>query len=66
VVGVVTRGDLRRAGLPPAALSLPSCVCCGSTEHVRLDPRSESMALCDSCLERARPPRFFEDVGGGD
>ncbi|MSP60416.1 MAG: CBS domain-containing protein [Myxococcales bacterium] len=66
LLGVVTRGDLRRAGLPDEVLATMTCASCGGREHVRLDPRNEDLALCVECRERARPPEFFEDLGGGD
>jgi hypothetical protein len=64
-LGVVTGGDLRRAGMP-SDLVTPVCVACGIRFHVRLDPETCAAPFCLECLERARPPSPFEDIGVGD
>jgi CBS-domain-containing membrane protein len=66
VLGVVTRGDLRRAGVTLPSPHERVCAACGSERHVRLDPRTGDTSFCLECLERARPPAPFEDVGVGD
>src|SRR5207245_2583559 len=64
--GIVTRGDLRRAGLLLEEVAIPSCVSCGTDHHVRLDPRTEGAAFCLECLERAGSLTADDDVRGGD
>jgi len=66
LLGIVTRGDLRRAGLPSEELSKPACVACGSRHHVKLHPRMEDVPMCHLCLDRSLPPLPWEDLGGGD
>lgn len=59
IYGILTRGDLRRAGL---LRSDPVCVTCGSRHHVRGQ-------FCLECLDAVEPGPFFEhyvDIGGGD
>ena len=65
VLGIVTRGDLRRAGLPPADVAGPVCASCGRDDHVRLDPRTEATAFCLDCREDAHPSVSDDDVGTG-
>ncbi len=59
IYGILTRGDLRRAGLLRGDLA---CVTCGSRHHVRGQ-------FCLECLDSVEPGPFFEhyvDIGGGD
>lgn len=62
---IVTRADLRRAGLPDgdAPIGPRPCACCGSHRHVRVDERG---ALCDDCRERGAPSVCDKDTGNGD
>jgi hypothetical protein len=62
ILGVVTGGDLRRAGLPEEMAS-PRCGACGTHEHVQGAP---GIALCLDCVERAQPPDEFDELGVGD
>src|SRR5262245_43933899 len=39
LVGIVTRGDLRKAGFPAEEVADPVCAACGSHHHVKLHPR---------------------------
>jgi hypothetical protein len=64
LVGVVTSGDLRRAGLPADWVS-PTCSACGTRFHVRHRPYN-GVPLCLDCLERAQPPDELDEVGVGD
>jgi CBS-domain-containing membrane protein len=61
--GVVTLGDLRRAGF--VDLPVERCVACGSTEHVRCDRQGRSVGLCLECTRRSEPPGSDDDLGGG-
>jgi len=62
-VGVITRGDLRRAGVPEMALGAHGCVECGSVHGVRPDAHS-GLEFCLDCID------LFEalgnDYGEGD
>jgi acetoin utilization protein AcuB len=51
LVGIVTRTDLKRAGVPED-LFLSPCISCGSTHH--LSPRGETVSFCMDCLECGR------------
>lgn len=53
VVGVVTRGDLRRAGIL-AAVDCFRCAACHTYHHVRQDPLTGAR-LCVLCLETWKP-----------
>ncbi len=63
--GVVTGGDLRRAGLP-AEVATPSCACCGCRYHVRYDPRGGDVPICLDCLDRSLTPSPLDELGVGD
>jgi CBS domain-containing protein len=64
-VGVLTRDDLRRAGVPDHVHSRRRCASCGTTEHVRSDPRSDATRFCVDCLDQSHAPEGHEDLGGG-
>jgi CBS domain-containing protein len=49
VVGVITRGDLRRLGAPEAQLGAHCCAGCGSVHGVRAD--DHGVDTCLDCLE---------------
>lgn len=63
-VGVLTRDDLRRAGVPEEALNRRRCAACGSSEHVRADPRGGQTRFCSDCIGRASGVDGQEDLGG--
>ena len=64
LVGIITRGDLRRAGVEESLLGAHYCACCGSPHGVREDPRGVA-EFCLDCIERelACPD---DDIGTGD
>ncbi len=67
LLGVITRGDLRRAALLTET-ERPRCAVCNGRHHVRIDPGS-GHALCMDCQERARREvfnRLDDGVTGGD
>jgi len=66
LLGIVTRGDLRKAGVPAEEVARMVCSACGSHHHVRAHPRMDGVAMCHLCLDRAQPPDPWEDVGVGD
>jgi CBS domain-containing protein len=51
VLGVITRGDLRRAGVPEELLGARRCAACGSVHGVRAHPRLCCVDFCLDCLE---------------
>jgi acetoin utilization protein AcuB len=53
LVGILTRRDLLRAGLPVEEIAAPACVACQATEHVRVDERLGDVPFCADCIERA-------------
>lgn len=61
--GVITIGDLRRAGIVDAPAE--RCVSCGTTDHVRCENRGGSVGYCLECTQRSVPPGWDEDLGGG-
>jgi acetoin utilization protein AcuB len=61
--GVLTLGDLRRAGVVDSPAE--SCVSCGSTDHVRCEGRGRSVGYCLQCTRRSEPPAWDDDLGGG-
>jgi CBS domain-containing protein len=64
--GVVTRGDLRRAGVEEAMLGATRCEACGSCHGVRAHPMLEAVEFCLDCLDRAMTPADYEELGTGD
>jgi CBS domain-containing protein len=57
VLGIVTRSDLVRAGVPGASIGT-ACATCGSEQH-----RRSETPFCAECLECAHDPA---DLGEGD
>jgi hypothetical protein len=64
LVGVITRGDLRRAGIDEALLGARYCASCGSPHGVCPDPRG-AVEFCLDCLDRETPAPD-DDIGTGD
>ena len=65
VCGIITRGDLERAGAIDPSLR-PACVGCGGHHHVNGD---RGVPFCPCCLERGHPIDEldpYEEVGIGD
>src|SRR5262245_4593887 len=63
--GVVTAGDLRRAGLPEEEVR-PRCTACGTRFHVLSHYAGGVIPICMECAERTEPPGPFDEVGVGD
>jgi CBS domain-containing protein len=61
--GIVTRGDLIRAG----AARRRVCKSCGDGHHVRRHPLYPGLFFCNECLEPRSDPfaRYYDDQGGG-
>ena len=62
-VGLVTRGDLRRAGVPEVALGAHRCVECGSVHGVRPDAHG-GLEYCLDCIDLFTA--LGNDYGEGD
>jgi len=62
-IGVVTRGDLRRAGVPEPALGAHRCLECGSVHGVRPDAHS-GLEYCLDCIDLFTA--LGNDYGEGD
>ncbi|HEX9103441.1 MAG TPA: CBS domain-containing protein [Polyangia bacterium] len=62
-VGLVTRGDLRRAGAPEPALGAHCCLECGSVHGVRPDAHS-GLEYCLDCIDLFTA--LGNDYGEGD
>ncbi len=67
LAGIVTRRDLRRAGLAEREIGSEHCAACGTTHDLPpADP--DAPVFCGECLERARGDLSFElygTLGGG-
>jgi CBS domain-containing protein len=66
LVGMVTRGDLRRCGFFEDEEETRVCAACGTRHHVRCDGEA-IVAFCLECIERGRAFDVddpFEDGGG--
>jgi signal-transduction protein with cAMP-binding, CBS, and nucleotidyltransferase domain len=64
LVGMVTRGDLRRAGCPEELLGARRCVSCGS-HHGVIEHPSLGVDMCIDCLELSRPDFVCDEGDGG-
>ena len=55
LVGIVTRGDLVRAGLELGPIGGGFvCAACGTNRHVHTHGQSADVAFCEECWERSR------------
>ena len=64
LVGIVTRGDLRRRGFSDEELGILRCVVCGWAHNVIASFGTPDVGLCLFCRERAVPPSDDIDLGG--
>jgi len=62
VVGIITRRDLERGGLPVMSDPRGHCSCCGSLSHLR---EHVTGALCSDCLSRSTLHHDEGEIGGG-
>jgi CBS domain-containing protein len=63
VIGIVTRSDLRRAGILEARdPEERRCVSCGDPHGLHLDHTGDAVAFCVECLQTA----FAPEDGGSD
>jgi signal-transduction protein with cAMP-binding, CBS, and nucleotidyltransferase domain len=65
VLGVITRGDLRRAGAPEELLGAMRCTDCGSPHGVRAYEHS-GLELCLDCIDLADACDGALECGEGD
>ncbi len=65
LLGVVTAGDLRRAGLPEEEVR-PRCTACGTRFHVLSHSAGGSSPICMECAERAQRPGPRDEIGDVD
>lgn len=66
LAGVLSRGDLRRAGVPEELLGAEYCVVCGSAHGVIEHARVGDLPMCLECCELASECRDEDELGGGD
>jgi CBS domain-containing protein len=64
-VGVITRGDLRRAGVPEERLGAHRCAECGSLHGVRSDAHA-GLDYCLDCIDLFDALAGPRDLGEGD
>jgi len=64
LVGIITRGDLRRAGIEESLLGAHYCASCRSPHGVCADPRGVA-EFCLDCIER-ETSCSDDDIGTGD
>lgn len=68
LLGIVTRGDLSRAGLSTdEVFGDRICAACGCHHEIAIrDPIEAVVAFCRECLERAKSVEPDEELGVGD
>jgi CBS domain-containing protein len=66
LVGVVSRGDLRRAGYSGRTLGASRCAACHSWHGVRPHPRMPTVEFCLECLAVATGGLEDSELGVGD
>jgi CBS domain-containing protein len=66
VLGVITRGDLRRIGVDEALLATESCAACGNRSGVRAHPRMHNVSFCLECIEQEHTAIEWSELGAGD
>jgi CBS domain-containing protein len=64
LAGVISRGDLRRAGMPETLLGASQCTNCGSLKAVRAGPHSND--FCLDCIDLLDGEITEADYGEGD
>jgi predicted transcriptional regulator len=66
LIGMLTRGDLLRAGLAPEQIDGLVCAACHGRRHVRRYRRLGGVALCCECFDTSSRHEWEEDTGCGD
>jgi acetoin utilization protein AcuB len=62
LVGIVTRRDLREAGLLPLERGIDLCSSCGTGHHLRAHPGSDGSVFCAACLEETPGPNSIDGL----
>ena len=65
LVGILTRGDLRRHGVPDERLGVLHCASCGWTHGVIANPGTPEVGFCRYCRERSVPDDPLDMGGSG-
>lgn len=63
LLGVVTRGDLRRAGVTEALLGAEKCASCRGTSGVFAHPDFSNVNICLDCLDDSREHLDYAELG---
>lgn len=66
LAGVLTRGDLRRTGVPEELLGAEYCVACGSAHGVVEHSRVGDLPMCLECCDLASERGDDGELGDGD
>lgn len=66
LIGVLTRTDLRHAGVPADAEIDAHCAACGEIEDVRRIPELPGAGFCPSCWDDILAPVGDEEIGAAD
>ncbi len=66
LVGLITRGDLRAAGIVDTRIEVGACCSCGGRHGIRSDPRRADIQLCLDCLQRAEDDYASLGLGEAD
>jgi acetoin utilization protein AcuB len=64
LLGVVTRGDLRRAGVADALLGGEQCASCSSRSGVFAHPTFQNVNICLDCLDDSYERLDYAELGG--
>jgi predicted transcriptional regulator len=62
LVGIVTRRDLRRAGISQEETGGAECAACKAHHHLEFGGDASEVCFCADCLDRLPEP----ELGGGD
>lgn len=65
LLGILTRGDLVRAGMEPELSGRATCASCGFAHNLAEDSRTPGVTFCQFCRERASPDGAHEIGGEG-
>lgn len=64
LLGVITRGDLRRAGVSNTLLGADKCASCSSTSGVFAHPDFANVNICLDCLDDSQERLDYAELGG--
>ncbi len=66
VTGIVTRRDLRRAGVLQEATGNGGCDSCGAHSGPDVSAEVREVCFCPACLDRVPPSGLEDEIGSGD